>query len=277
MGVRKPIVCLSASLLLVTSCSNRQAAVEPRELSLRVVTWNIHGCATGIDSIIEELRRFDADVICLQEAWAGTADGKPLDQPASIARTLEMHQASAGSALVDRVEQRMAILSRGEITDVETLDAGTGRIYGVAGTIRCGDRQVRIFCIHLTSSDRVDFRDALNTSRARYAEAYHLSDLLTHSPVEAILAGDFNSLPGMPAHDLIARELITPNPGVPTFPSTMPVVALDHVYHSRGLRMKRGAVGRSRASDHVPVMATLVIDPAGQRRPGADSSGRLGG
>ena len=246
--------------LLISACSDHAPITNHEELPLRVVSWNIRGCQAGLEKIIDELRRHDADIICLQEAWVDTEREQGLDQPASIAHALGMRHFSAGSVLPNGKEQRMAILSRSDITDTEGLDANTGRIYGVAGVIRLGTRPIRIISIHLTSSYQFSIQHALKTSRARDAEAAHVNSLLKDSERKTILAGDFNCLPGMPEHDLIVRDLIASETTHLTFPSEKPAVALDHIYHTKGLRTQSLSVERSLASDHLPVIATICIE-----------------
>ena len=249
------ISCLSPLLLI--SCSDRTSIHSKEEVTLHVISWNIHGCETGLEKIIDELRRYDADIICLQEGWVATERQHGIDQPSDIAHALGMRHFSAGSVLPNGNEQRMAILSRSDITDAEALDANTGRIYGVAGTVHWGQMPIRVISIHLTSSYQFSVPHALKTSRARYKEAAHLDGLISESEHETVLAGDFNCLPGMPEYDLIIRNLIVSEPTRMTFPSKKPAVALDHIDHTNGLRTKSLSVGRSLASDHLPVIATI--------------------
>jgi len=224
-----------------------------------VVTWNIHGCLTGIDPIVDELRRLDADVICLQEAEADTTHTAGADQAASIARRLGMRHFSAGSALPAGGEQRMAILCKQMLRQPASLHGGTGRVYGVTAIIHWQERALRIVSVHFTSSYRPDPKHVLKTSRARSKEATDLAKRLQQWSGQCIVAGDFNSTPGMPVHDHIAKHLAgLPTPR-PTYPSGNPVLAIDHVFCSKGLRVDRPSVGATQVSDHLAVLAKIRL------------------
>jgi len=212
----------------------------------RVVTWNVHGCENGLDGVVAELRRLDANVICLQEVEIGTRHTDGADQAALIARGLGMSVYAAGSPFANAGEQRMAILTRQAIAERQTLDAGTGRIYGVMAQVACGGRAVRVASLHLTSTHRVDAQHALKTTQARWVEANDLVRRLRQASGDAIVAGDFNAGPGMPAHDAISRELPAPAEVPPTFPSDRPTMAIDHVLSKGGMRLTRYEAFRQR-------------------------------
>jgi endonuclease/exonuclease/phosphatase family metal-dependent hydrolase len=222
-----------------------------------VVTWNVHGCVAGLEPIIDELRRLEADVICLQEAEAGTSHTDGADQAASIARELGLRQFSAGSTLPDGGEQRMAIVCKQSLREPSVLEAGTGRVYGVTAIMPWQGRSLRIVCVHLTSSYRLDPKHVLKTSRARLKEATDLAKRLQSWPGQCIVAGDFNSTPGMPAHDRVAKHLGGTPTTQPTYPSESPVLAIDHVLCSSGLQVTHLTVETTHASDHLLVLAEI--------------------
>lgn len=226
---------------------------------LRVATWNIHGCVGGIKPVIDQLRALDADLVCLQEAEAGTQHADAADQAAQIANGLGMRHFAAGSTLPSGREQRVAILYRGDLEKPEVLDAATGRIYGVTAAIRWHGKSVRVVSVHLTSSYRIHLKHVLRTSQARRREASDLAERLRTWQVDVIVAGDFNSLPGMSAHDTIYQNLAGAPATQPTYPSDRPALLIDHIYHSAGLRSLSLTVVPSRASDHLPVLAELGV------------------
>ena len=68
---------------------------------------------------------------------------------------------------------------------------------------------------------------------------------------DLILMGDFNSIPSSPVFAQLARALVVAHPpgqrfAAPTFPSRMPWLRLDHVFHSSDLRSTRVEVDRSK-------------------------------
>jgi endonuclease/exonuclease/phosphatase family metal-dependent hydrolase len=82
-----------------------------------------------------------------------------------------------------------------------------------------------------------------------------------------ILLGDFNSLPGSAPCRLLARHLrdirtlVTPAPGLRTFPTRYPLLALDHIFVSDRFQVTSVTVLQNEktrvASDHYPLVADL--------------------
>lgn len=247
-----------AAVLLATSVSVPCIVAADHTDSLRAVTWNVHGCSAGVDGVVRELRQLDAAVICLQEAETPPRESGKTGQAEFIASKLGMQQFSAGSKLPNGNEQCMAILSRSAITRGERLDAGTGRIYGVTALVSCEGRAIRVVCVHLTSSYRADVRHAARTSAARVKEAKDLTDRLAKWTEPVVLAGDFNSVPGLPEHTLVEQRLARSSTTQPTCPSDGPLLSLDHIYHSRALTLRGSRVVKTSASDHLPVVAEFA-------------------
>ena len=81
-----------------------------------------------------------------------------------------------------------------------------------------------------------------------------------------VLLGDFNEwfLAGRPLRWLHAR--FGRGTGVPTYPTFFPVFALDRIWvHPRSMLASvrsHVADGARKASDHLPLIATLALDPA---------------
>lgn len=259
---------LPALLLIPFQAASAQTQPSTEQPALRVVTWNIHGCAAGVDGILDELRKIDAEIICLQEAEAGTSCTGGADQAALIADRLGMTQFSAGSQFAEGGgEQRMAILARGELVQTGSLDAGTGRIYGVMAVVRWNGKPLRIVSIHLTSTYRIDLRHAAETSRARFKEASDLAGRLKDWGEYVVVTGDFNAVPGSPEHNAMSQSLKRVPTTQPTFPSDRPRLPIDHVYLSEGLRFHRWAVRDSPASDHCAVIVNLTTVRGTDSRP----------
>lgn len=253
-------LCLSGAVL--ATCRRAPPPSDAAPAVIRVVTWNIHGSAGGLDNIIALLRDCRADIICLQEAHAPSgASGSALNQPGEIATALGFHVYSAGSQLSEGVEQQMAILARWPLQQGEPLDAETGRIYGVTAVIETPAWSLRVFSLHLTSTYRAEVGHALQSSAARLAEA---SDLLRRVDAAAgpvIVAGDFNSWPGMPAYELLLKRLRTAAEPAPTFPNEQPVLQLDHILLDGLIEARAGEVIATPHSDHLPILAQVTPHP----------------
>ena len=67
---------------------------------------------------------------------------------------------------------------------------------------------------------------------------------------------DFLQAPGL----RLVRNVIGSQTPSLTFPSERPALALDYIYHTRGLRTEDFNVDHSLASDHLPVVATICLE-----------------
>ncbi len=92
-----------------------------------------------------------------------------------------------------------------------------------------------------------------------------LGSATTSDPL--VLLGDFNSLPASPAFQLLARQLrdvrtlVSPTPSLKTFPTRLPLLAVDHIlvnecFGVNSVRVVRNAATKI-ASDHFPLVADL--------------------
>lgn len=235
--------------------------------TLRVVTWNVHACQSGLDRIVSELHRLEPDVVFLQEVSSGQLESQEANAAEQIARRLAMHHVCTPVPAAGSKEEQVAIFARGELEDAEFLDAGTGRHYGITAEVDLrDDRDVRLVCVHLTSNAPVvQFGRFLVTGGRRLTEIDDLTRRLKSWKGEnVILAGDFNSMPTMFEHAAIrarARWIVSLKP---TFSSNNPVMQLDHVFIKGGFKPGRIFTEPTDASDHRPLVADIrVVDPLG--------------
>jgi endonuclease/exonuclease/phosphatase family metal-dependent hydrolase len=227
--------------------------------ALEIVSYNVHR-AIGRDRkclpqrIRDVLREIDADVIALQEveardtgadmlAWLAEQTG----YAAIAGTTLIRHDGHYGNGLLTRLPIRDKVLCdlswrgrepRGAIA--ADLDAGHGE-------------PLRVVATHL------GLRPA-----ERRDQVTRLLKLFKDVPRQrAVLLGDLNEwfLWGRPLRRL--HRYFKHTPHVATFPSFLPILALDRVWtHPRsllkGIRVHDSALARV-ASDHLPLVATLEI------------------
>jgi endonuclease/exonuclease/phosphatase family metal-dependent hydrolase len=227
--------------------------------AIEIVSYNVHR-AIGRDRrfspqrILDVLAEIDADVIALQEveahdsgadmlAWLGEQTGF-----AAIAgTTLLRHDGHYGNGLLTRLPIRDKTLCdlswrgrepRGAIAADLDVD---------------GAEPLRIVATHL------GLRPA-----ERRDQVTRLIKLFTDVPRErAVLLGDLNEwfLWGRPLRRL--HRYFKQTPHVATFPSFLPVLALDRVWtHPRSLltrlRVHSSPLARV-ASDHLPLVATIEV------------------
>lgn len=228
-----------------------------------IATYNVHRWA-GVrggnayhpkraQTVIEEI---GADVLALQEVLRpADADNDPLQE---IARALGLHL-----AFVETREHRQgalgnAVLSRWPLSGVRAIDLTFGRLEqraALAVQIQGTRATVTVAATHLALVDR---------TRSRQVRALLNHPDLVDGPV--VLLGDMNAWrPGKAARQLDEAFTMAHHNRrwPPSYPSVRPVLALDRAY-ARGLRLERLRAHDSdaarRASDHLPVRATAVLE-----------------
>ncbi|HET6987780.1 MAG TPA: endonuclease/exonuclease/phosphatase family protein [Kribbella sp.] len=238
---------------------------------LTVMTYNMHHGA-GIDGVLDLERiavlieRSGADVVGLQEVdrhW--NARTKWEDQPAWFATRLKMHYAYAANLErpplnpgEPRRQYGTAILSKYPIKDfTNTLLPlyPTGEQRGLAvAKIKVRGAELRFANTHLTS----------NNNAERLEQAQKVVELLGTSKVPTLLVGDLNAAPDAPEIKTLTAVLadtwaeVGVGPGY-TVKAENPTKRIDFQLHSSGLTPSSAAVPVTRASDHLPVVASFTL------------------
>ena len=226
--------------------------------ALKIVSYNIHR-AIGRDRrcvpqrILDVLDEIDADVVALQEVEAGdsVADmlawlGEKTGFTAIAGTTLIRHDGHYGNALLTRLPIR-------DTTLCDLSWRGREPRGAIAADLEVGGDPLRVVATHL------GLRPA-----ERRNQVTRLIKLFTDVPRRrAVLLGDVNEwfLWGRPLRRL--HRYFKSTPSVATFPSMLPVLALDRVWtHPRSLlkRIRAHTSPLARvASDHLPLVATLEV------------------
>jgi endonuclease/exonuclease/phosphatase family metal-dependent hydrolase len=231
---------------------------------IRVATYNVHGCRgrdgrRDVARIAHVLREIDADVVGLQEVESrhGRSD---VDQGERLAGALGMACVEGPLLRAERGWYGNALLSRLKVESVRRVlfDACGKEARGALVCDLLGDAgSWRVMTTHL---------DLRSRHRRRQFEAL-LDELVPDRGQPTVLMGDFNEWwPFSRALAALRRHAALP-PAPPTFPSWLPVMRLDRLAHS-GCRLQDEVrchlTPLSRlASDHLPVFADLVAEPAG--------------
>jgi endonuclease/exonuclease/phosphatase family metal-dependent hydrolase len=244
---------------------------------LRLLTWNVHRC-TGRDGkasperIAEVIAATAPDVVALQEVDVHRPRSGGVDQADAIARALDM-QFHFNTVL--RVEDREGY-GDAILTALPTRRMHAGFIPGaprVPGVERRGALWVEID--HAGSTVQVITTHLGLTAGERRVQVDALlgPDWLGHADCHAprILLGDFNAIPESRAYRRLVRAMhcaqrLAGRRPQATFPSALPLLALDHVFiEAPGVRATTQVIGTPLArlaSNHLPVLANIDFAPA---------------
>ncbi|MFL6541132.1 MAG: endonuclease/exonuclease/phosphatase family protein [Chthoniobacterales bacterium] len=236
--------------------------------TLRVATYNVHGCV-GVDRkrsearIAEVIASMNADVVGLQELDANRSRSALVDQAALIAQQLGWNHIFQPAMRNEDEQYGNAIISRFPLTLHRAINLpGEGSWY-------CRETRIAIWAAAETGLGVVNIINThLGLSRSeRFVQAQHLADEV--APNESlILLGDFNSLPGSRSIQLLRQRLrdvriVVGDPRMHrTFPTRLPAVAVDHIFVSAALQpisitSHRTVLSRV-ASDHFPLVAEFA-------------------
>ena len=264
------------ALLLVLLSFVGDAGAQDR---LRVMTYNIHhGATAGEEASLEEIstliREVDADLVALQEVdrfWSERSGFQ--DQACRLAEDLGMHlvfgpiyDLPPDQEKRQRRQYGLAILSRYpivashnfELTRLTTITDEPERkvLPGFPmATIDVGGKKVHLFNTHL------DYRADPSIREQQVGE---MLDILRRFDGSSILAGDLNALPGAPELRPLFEKLSDSwtkggeGEGL-TYPAGAPAKRIDMILVSPEIAVDSVFVPISTASDHLPVVADLVV------------------
>ncbi len=240
--------------------------------ALRVMTYNIHSCVNLDGKIFPErvirvIRRFDPDVVALQEVDVNHGRTRRQDQAAILAGALSMHYRFFPVVMEGEEAYGLALLSRYPIADVRrgwlpsVPENGARERRGVLqATVPVPEAEIQILTTHLSLYPR-----ERRAQMAALVGPEWLGGLDPSMPV--LVCGDFNAGPRSPAYRSIRRHLADVQNGHGaaggTFFSRNPLFRIDHIFVSPHVSVKTACIPRSHdiqlASDHLPVYADLVF------------------
>jgi len=225
---------------------------------LRAVSYNIHSWkgadgAAAPRRIMDVIRTLDGDIVALQEVVSPLLAGErcslremadELGYNVAFGPTMSRRDSRYGNALLSKIPP-----ARFQGHDLGCFDCEPrGAIDAI---FRFGKATVRVVATHLGLKRR---------ERIRQIRA--LRPLLTSGDADlALLMGDLNEWLPWGGAQRIIREIFGAAPSPRTFPSGLPLFALDRV-HVRpatalvSLREERSALAR-KASDHLPLVAEI--------------------
>ncbi|MCC6357876.1 MAG: endonuclease/exonuclease/phosphatase family protein [Phycisphaerales bacterium] len=242
------------------TASTAMPSTDPTAPTIRILTQNIRRGCSDPATLVAEIDRLSADVVCLQEY---PADGHARLAPLLAARY--PHSLVATTTFV----RGTAIYSRFPIDreQSQSFEASDRSGPWISARLLVGDRAVRLYCLHLSQPKR------LGSFRRQRAELRVLLDeleLQRAANEPTIVAGDFNAPPETYVDELL-RDAGLSNAAhavgagtLRTWPTCTEVpwfrlFALDHVYLGSGLSAAHVEVARYGASDHRGLVADLTL------------------
>lgn len=245
---------------------------EATARSLRVVTYNVHGCV-GQDGVVSESRvaevlaEIDADVAVLQELDVGRPRSQRGHQPERIASALSMHFLFCAAVEQDEERYGHAIISRWPLKLVRSAPLPQVRWPHHAeprsalwAEIAVASLHVQIMGTHLS---------LWPLDRLVQASALLGRDWMGSADWRGprVLCGDLNVGGASWTYHRLRQSMRDAQSVLPrarsTYPAKRPMFRLDHVFASEELRVEKAGVVATTlakvASDHLPLVADLCL------------------
>jgi len=232
----------------------------PLDVSLRVLTYNIRHCKgldgrVSLDRVASVIRSSGADLAALQEVDSFSCRSGLRRQAYVLGRELVMWSVYGPTRRTLRLPRfGNAILGKRRLLEaVQHRLPGEGEPRSLLGVKVESDRvELALFNTHLGL-----------TVRSRGEQIARIVEVLQGASGPFVLCGDFNCRPHAPelaplyalaqdAAAVLGRE-------APTFPAGGPKVRIDYIFVSPHWSVRGIEVLESDASDHLPVMAELVV------------------
>ena len=263
-------LCLFLSMLglsLLPGCKSPD--VTP--VVLRVMTYNIHH-AEGLDGrvdlqrIANVIRQSNADIIALQEVDKNTERTGGIDMPAELAGLTGMNVAfGANLDNYQGGQYGTAILSRFPIESHENhhlKQVRKGEQRGVLmAVLKVTQGQLLFTCTHLDHNK--------DQAERLYSEAQFADIFAGHDGLPTVFCGDFNDTPDSELYKQLSKKWtdtwnIAGKSNGYTMSSANPTRRIDYIWLSgkKNFRVRWMDVPKTKASDHLPVVAEIRFTPA---------------
>ena len=262
------------------SSATRRRPAPDRTDTLRVMTYNVHGCVgmdgkLDADRIARVIARARPDVVALQELDVGRARSHRLDQAHLIASHLEMEFHFHPVIHLEEERYGDAILTHLPLRLVKS-----GPLPGLVDKPEIEPRGVLWVAVDLHGQEMQILNTHLGLlprERMAQVEALLGRDWLAHEQCEGplILCGDFNAPPSSSVCRRLRGRLddvqVQARDHRPkgTFSGRFPTLRIDHIFVSPGLEVIDIDVPGSElariASDHLPLLAEIQIGGRAER------------
>ena len=276
-------ICLFISLLLVAYFFNREYEVISFHLlrsdgrsEIKVMTWNVH-CSKGADSIkqrkiAELVLDVDADFVLLNEYYQ---DSCSVTDSLLRMRYPFTEESRSHRRCGDIFYSKIMMFHTGRVKTPKKVK----RTQTIKATITVGNDSVQVFGVHMASNryDGTSFEKVLDgdsTSYDQYKDAqlkrcfqtHWIKEAVLDSKLPVIVMGDMNDFNySAPLDTLMSCGLMDAwweggNGYGATFHSGWMRLRIDHILHSKELKLESIKVIETNLSDHNPVVAEFSLN-----------------
>lgn len=251
------------------------AAKEAEEKGdkIRVMSFNIAAGHGDIDEIVRVIRKYDPDIVALQEVdvhWSERSDFD--DQARYLGETLNMHyffgeiytlepedeQTSPRQYGLGYLSKKPIIHQQNHLLTRLSTQTPEPELKVLPGfpeiVVEIEGQQVHLFNTHL------DYR---RDPVVRLTQVEEMIEIMEDADGPVILMGDLNARPGAEEISALFEMLddawgIKDDPGY-TFPADQPDRRIDYILHSGHFIVSDVFVAETEASDHRPVVADIYL------------------
>lgn len=235
-------------------------AFNSEENRLKVMTYNIHHGKSlygtnSIDTIAQLVSESNVDIVGFQEIESGMLRSGFLNQVEYLSTQLNMNQAFGPNLNILGGKYGNAIMSKYPIIAYENYGLPSGREQRgfLRATIDVNGHEIQFIVTHLGLNE--EERNRQVSVIQRYMETLQ---------GDVILVGDFNAAQDSTEIRRLSKKLqdvgeITGNSDQPTFDLPLLSKRIDYIFIGQGITIESYEVIKSRASDHYPVQAELVL------------------
>ncbi|GAB4121304.1 MAG: hypothetical protein Fur005_34030 [Roseiflexaceae bacterium] len=228
------------------------------------MTFNLLGSNLHYEHMVAAIQAAKPDLVALQELTPLSAQALTEQLGASYPyRTLEPFDQATGVGLISRFPIRSA-----EAFDLPSMDLA------VHVVVEVQQQPVHVLVVHLTptllGADPARYEQAIQQSYARRAaEVERLMTLIDQLDGPLILMCDCNMTDTTPSHSRLSERLVDSFRAAGSgFGHTLrlggsdiPLRRVDYIWHSDAFQSLSAEVGVDGSSDHLPLIADLILLP----------------
>lgn len=267
MVVRNRHIVILLIIVLACGCASlREAEFSPDVPHLKVVSYNINWGFVKPGNVADFLREVDADVICLQETHRYWEVFLKERLGGRYRHSVFEERGGAGG---------IAIMSKYKLEKVELIEPKSGWFPSLLAEVRTPIGLLQFLNVHLKPP--LSDEGSVRISALYRTPNIHLKEIeefvaIMDSAKPLVIAGDFNEDErGKAIRWLIDKGFVDALSVYDTYSKTWEWEVssgikfknrYDHIILSKGLDCTGARVMQVEASDHMPVLAVIVLSPA---------------